>query len=320
MANIQINRSVQRRHNRIVLFCRAAAIALAVSMLAPSPTMAQAPSGTEDEIEDPWDPQGGEEAEAEDDWDDTSEGGTAETMDGVLVPPQSQSNCSGKVPVVVASDERSQSDIYSAVTLAAVVGSDCIVLAGPRDADMPSGQLGRLTRAQPGGWIVGGTAAVPPAKTAGRSMMRIAGTNRWHTARLVGAVALDPIADIASLHAEVSAQNPLNDEADCLGSEAIVVASDEAAASDIYSAVTLSGVLGTDCIIFAGARDATMPNDQRMLLLSARSGGWIVGGMAAVPPTKTVGRSMTRIAGVDRWDTARIVGVVAVDPDGFLAP
>ena len=48
------------------------------------------------------------------------------------------------MPVVVASDEASQSDRYSAVTLAGVLGTDCIVLAGPRDAAMPADEIARL--------------------------------------------------------------------------------------------------------------------------------------------------------------------------------
>ncbi|WP_428121650.1 hypothetical protein [Candidatus Poriferisodalis sp.] len=231
------------------------------------------------------------------------------------IPPVGMSTCSGEIAIVVASDVAAQSDIYSAVTLAGVVGTDCIVLAGARNGTMSADQRARLDDALSSGWIVGGTAAVPPSKTAGWSMKRIAGVDRWHTARLVGAVAANPDADIARLHAAIVAWNPLANETDCSGSVAIVVASDVAALSDIYSAVTLAGVLGTDCIVFAGSRGAAMPGDQRDRLDSARSGGWIVGGSAAVPASKIAGRSMKRIAGADRWHTARLVGAIAADPD-----
>ena len=124
----------------------------------------------------------------------------------VRTPSQASSGCSGQVAIVVASDEPAQSDIYSAVTLAGVVGTDCIVLAGPRDDAMAAAQRARLSEAQDGGWIVGGLASVPEAKTAGRDMKRLAGRDRWHTARLVGAVAADPGGDIRELTSRTAAR------------------------------------------------------------------------------------------------------------------
>lgn len=59
------------------------------------------------------------------------------------------------VPIVVGSDDAAQSDIYSAVTLAGVLDTSCIVLAGPRDGPMPAAQRARLDAAQAGDWIVG---------------------------------------------------------------------------------------------------------------------------------------------------------------------
>ena len=117
----------------------------------------------------------------------------------VRVPVESATDCSGQVPIVVASDDAAQSDIYSAVTLAGVLGSSCVVLAGARMEPMASVQRARLEDALAGGWIVGGLAAVPAAKTEGRDMKRLAGADRWHTARLVGAVAADPDGDIGEL-------------------------------------------------------------------------------------------------------------------------
>ena len=100
-----------------------------------------------------------------------------------------ESDCAGVVPIVVGSDAKAQSDIYSAITLAGAIGTDCVVLAGARDAEMSAAQKQRLEAANAGGYVVGGEAAVPAAKIAGRQMTRIAGADRWITAQQVGAVA-----------------------------------------------------------------------------------------------------------------------------------
>ena len=75
------------------------------------------------------------------------------------------SDCSGAVPIVVGSDAKAQSDIYSAVTLAGVIGTDCVVLAGHRNGDMADEQRARLDAAAAGGYVLGGTAAVPEARS-----------------------------------------------------------------------------------------------------------------------------------------------------------
>ena len=107
-----------------------------------------------------------------------------------LPPPDVLGNCTGAVPVIVASDAAAQSDIYSAVTLAGVLGPNrCIVLAGGRDEPFPQAQLDRLATAASGGYVVGGPAAVPDAKLSGRDMTRVYGADRWETATAVGAVA-----------------------------------------------------------------------------------------------------------------------------------
>ena len=118
-----------------------------------------------------------------------SSSGTASTR--VRVPPASvQGECdSDTTPVVVASDLAAQSDIYSAVTLAGVLGDACIVLAGARIETMSADQQTRLDTAAAGGHVVGGLAAVPDSKIAGRTMARIGGADRWATALLVGATA-----------------------------------------------------------------------------------------------------------------------------------
>jgi len=97
----------------------------------------------------------------------------------------------------------------------------------------------------------------------------------------------------------------------CAGATAVVVASDPAAQSDVYSAVTLAGVLDTSCLIDAGARAAAMPTASVALLDSAAESVYVVGGLAAVPDAKLHGRSIHRVAGADRWATARAAGAVA---------
>lgn len=103
-----------------------------------------------------------------------------------VLPPDTMSDCDNHVPIVVASDKPAQSDLYSAFTLAAAIDTTCVVLAGARDEPIPDDQRARLDAARPGGWIVGGEAAVPSAKVAGHSLRRLAGADRWHTAQLVG--------------------------------------------------------------------------------------------------------------------------------------
>ena len=99
---------------------------------------------------------------------------------------------------------------------------------------------------------------------------------------------------------------------DCTGALPVIVASDAAAQSDIYSAVTLAGVLGPNrCIVLAGGRDEPFPPDQLARLATAQTGGYVVGGRAAVPDAKLSGRDMTRVYGTDRWETAAAVGTVA---------
>ena len=112
------------------------------------------------------------------------------TGSATLPPPDVLGDCTGAVPVIVASDAAAQSDIYSAVTLAGVLSTkSCIVLAGARDEPFPQDQLDRLATATSGGYVVGGPAAVPAAKLSGREMTRVYGADRWETATAVGAVA-----------------------------------------------------------------------------------------------------------------------------------
>ena len=224
----------------------------------------------------------------------------------MVLPPQPASGCAGNVPIVVASDAAAQSDIYSAVTLAGVIGTACIVLAGARDEPTAADERARLDGAAGGGFLVGGTAAVPEAKVAGRGLTRIAGADRWHTARLVGNQALSLAGgDGGDADASAGAQDPATD---CAGDVPIVVASDDRAESDLYSAVTLAGVVGTDCIVLAGSRRGTMSGDQVARLEAAGAGGYVLGGLAAVSGNKLAGRDMIRLAGTDRWNTALLVG------------
>ena len=239
--------------------------------------------------------------------------------------PWTESDCAGDVPIVVGSDAAAQSDIYSAVTLAGVVGTDCVVLAGSRGGAMPAVQQARLDAAAAGGYVVGGAAAVPDAKLAGRDMTRLGGASRWATAQIIGNEARY-LADgtrpdspsmtetAANVSADVQQPGVYLDGAepwiasDCAGDVPIVVGSDAAAQSDIYSAVTLAGVVGTDCVILAGPRDGAMPASQQARLNAAADGGFVLGGIAAVPTAKLAGRDMTRLGGAIRWETAQLVG------------
>lgn len=102
-------------------------------------------------------------------------------------PPQAKTgNCVGALPIVVASDAGAQSDMYSAVTLAGALGTKCIILAGARGGAFPAAEFECLKAAASGGYVVGGTSAVPNSKLAGRAMTRIAGNDRWATAEKVG--------------------------------------------------------------------------------------------------------------------------------------
>ena len=251
------------------------------------------------------------------------------------VPPASvQGECaSDTAPIVVASDVAAQSDIYSAVTLAGVLGDACIVLAGARSEAMPADQQTRLDAAATGGYVVGGLAAVPDGKVAGRTMARLGGADRWATALLVGEEAADPgsaprtsvAADVQFTPTPGSSSGtaatqvrlpPASVQGDCDSDTApVVVASDLAAQSDIYSAVTLAGVLGDACIVLAGPRGEAMPADQQARLDAAAAGGYVVGGFAAVPDGKIADRAMSRIGGADRWATALLVGATAAASD-----
>ena len=239
--------------------------------------------------------------------------------------PWTESDCAGDVPIVVGSDVAAQSDIYSAVTLAGVVGTDCVILAGPRGRAMPAEQRARLDAAAAGGYVVGGNAAVPDAKLAGRDMTRLGGATRWATAQIIGNEAryladgtrpdspstsesdLSAPADVSQPGVYLGGAEPWI-ASDCAGDAPIVVGSDAAAQSDIYSAVTLAGVVGTDCVILAGPRDGAMPASQQARLDAAADGGFVLGGIAAVPTAKIAGRDMTRLGGATRWATAQLVG------------
>lgn len=99
---------------------------------------------------------------------------------------------------------------------------------------------------------------------------------------------------------------------DCTDAVPVIVASDADAQSDIYSAVTLVGVLAEKtCIVLAGGRDEPFPRDQLRRLATAAAGGYVVGGPAAVSDVKLAGRDMTRVYGADRWETATEVGAIA---------
>ncbi len=254
------------------------------------------------------------------------DGGGTQSEEAHLVGAErwTESDCTGDKPIVVASDAAAQSDIYSAVTLAGAIDTDCVVLAGPREGIMHSSQAARLLAAAAGGVVIGGTAAVPAAKVAGRDMTRIGGADRWFTAQWVGAAAASGIDSPAppgtsvpdnSFTAAAHGAYLVGAEpwiaSDCTGDRPIVVASDAAAQSDIYNAFTLAGVVGSDCVVLAGPRTGNMPAFQMTRLRAASANGGfvvVVGGTAAVSPSKVAGHELTRLGGPDRWTTAHLVG------------
>lgn len=255
------------------------------------------------------------------------------------LPPEGEGDCEGQVPIVVASDEAAQADLSAAVMLAGALDTTCVVLAGARDGTIVPAQLARLRAALSDGFVVGGTVAVPERKVADFDLRRLAGADRWHTARLAGAVAVNPDASDADMSALTAATAPASDapagrtitvdgidvrlppgtDTDCADEVPVVVADDEAAQSDLYAAATLAGVLDTSCIVLAGARTSPIDQAQRARLDAARGDGWIVGGTAAVLPAKVADFDLARLAGINRWHTARLVGAVAAEPTGDAA-
>lgn len=133
--------------------------------------------------------------------------------------------------------------------------------------------------------------------------------------RLLALVASLPLAAALTAPQPAAAQSGgvswPSDMDKCEGATAVVVASDPAAQTDVYSAVTLAGVLGTSCLIDAGARTAPMPAASVALLESANEQVWVMGGPAAVPDAKLHGLMIHRVGGADRWATARAAGAIA---------
>ena len=173
---------------------------------------------------------------------------------------------------------------------------------------------------------------MPDGKVAGRTMARLGGADRWATALLVGEEAAEPgstpsttiAADVEVTPTPGSSSGtastrvrvpPDSVQGNCdSDTTPVVVATDLAAQSDIYSAVTLSGALGDACIVLAGHRDEPMSLDQQTRLDAAAAGGYVVGGQAAVPDANVAGRTMARLGGADRWATALLVGEEAAEP------
>ncbi|MDE0498211.1 MAG: hypothetical protein OXH86_12745 [Acidimicrobiaceae bacterium] len=253
----------------------------------------------------------------------------AQVQRSVQLPAEASADCAGDVPIAVASDAAAQSDIYAAALLAASIGTDCIILAGPRDQAMPAAQVSRLASAAAGGYVVGSAAAVPPSKPVYRPGAAVlGGADRWATIDLVGEAAARALGAQRRASAPVipgppPAQRergvalPPQATTDCTGDVPIAVASDAAAQSDIYAAALLAASIGTDCIILAGPRDQPMAADQIARLSSAAPGGYIVGGSSAVPRAKQAHRAGTVvIGGADRWSTIRLIGAAVEDAVG----
>lgn len=126
------------------------------------------------------------------------------------------------------------------------------------------------------------------------------------------AVCLLSASTVLVLAGDVSAQSsgmavPPESQGSCVGQVPIVVGSDAAAQPDIYAAAMLAGVISSKCIVLAGPRGQPMPANQSARLRAANVGGFVVGGIVAVPTHKIDGRSMTRLSGADSWATLRLV-------------
>ena len=74
-------------------------------------------------------------------------------------------------------------------------------------------------------------------------------------------------------------------------------------------------MLGTDCIIDAGARTAGISREQIERLAESDVGsGYVVGGASTVPDSKHASIvGMTRIGGADRFETAQLIGQAALE-------
>lgn len=78
----------------------------------------------------------------------------------------------------------------------------------------------------------------------------------------------------------------------CADATPVVTASDAAAQTDVYAAVTLAGVLNTSCVVDAGHRGAPLPVESAVQLDVANANVYVVGGAAVVPDAKLHGHSV----------------------------
>lgn len=123
----------------------------------------------------------------------------------------------------------------------------------------------------------------------------------------------------AGAHEPAAALPPSDVTGECgegVGARAIIVASDRAAQSDMYNAVSLLQVMkafspGGACMVLAGPRDGAFPADQRERLRGVEGAVIVLGGTAAVPDSKLKGIEHARLSGDDRWHTAELVGQLA---------
>ena len=157
--------------------------------------------------------------------------------------------------------------------------------------------------------------ATEPATTrpAGGSGQRKSRTFRRLSAVVAAAALLPMMVSAGAAHASTGDVRWPSGMDVCAGATAVVAASDTAAQSDIYSAVTLAGVVGSHCLVDAGARGAPMPAVSKALLAAAKPDVYVVGGVAAVPDAKLHGHRVHRVGGADRFETARLVGALALD-------
>lgn len=94
---------------------------------------------------------------------------------------------------------------------------------------------------------------------------------------------------------------------------AVAVLVDASSEPDLYAAHLVAGVLDTACVVDSGDRDLPDLPAPSVTLLEGLSTGYVLGGTAAVPLSKLPAHiEWHRIGGMDRWDTLRLAGRMAV--------
>ena len=251
---------------------------------------------------------------------------------GAVPVPPANSGCSGAAVLVKLSvvEDRAAANML-AVALESLSGSGsarCLVDVGdPAAGRAPSavavaeaGEAGRV-------FVVGGPAAVPAAWLSGHFGLsdydRVAGATRWGTQAHVAdtIVRLAQQRRVQAYDASVPSPSTLPANTGCSGDAVaakLSVVEDRAAANMLAEAlVALGGAAGRRCLVDVGDPGAGIgPGGQAAASLAAASGGFVVGGTAAIPSgwlRSCLGVSeAARLSGSDRWATQAAVAAQIV--------